>query len=50
MPKTFQVNALANRDWNLSSDWTRWLFTPTEPVVPAVPVAVPVPAAVPESR
>ena len=30
MPKTFQVNALANRDWNLSSDWTRWNFTPVE--------------------
>lgn len=31
MPKTFQVNALANRDWNLSSDWARWSFTPVEP-------------------
>ncbi len=30
MPKTFQVNALANRDWNLSSDWTRWNFTPAD--------------------
>lgn len=30
MPKTFQVNALANRDWNLSSDWARWNFTPVE--------------------
>jgi hypothetical protein len=30
MPKTFQVNALANRDWNLSSDWVRWNFTPGE--------------------
>ena len=28
MPKTFQVNALANKDWNLSSDWLRWSFTP----------------------
>lgn len=28
MPKTFQVNALANRDWNLSADWARWTFTP----------------------
>lgn len=28
MPKTFQVNALANKDWNLSSDWFRWSFTP----------------------
>lgn len=30
MPKTFQVSALANRDWNLSSDWLRWGFTPGE--------------------
>jgi hypothetical protein len=21
LPKPFQVNALANREWNLSSDW-----------------------------
>jgi hypothetical protein len=50
MPKTFQVNALANRDWNLSSDWARWIFTPPEPVAPAVPAALSVPAAVPDSR
>lgn len=46
MPKTFQVNALANRDWNLSSDWARWTFTPSDSlqsggtgtqVVPVVP-------------
>ncbi len=30
MAKTFQVSALANRDWNLSSDWLRWSFTPAE--------------------
>lgn len=35
MPKTFQVNALANRDWNLSSEWARWNFTPTEAAAPA---------------
>jgi len=35
MPKTFQVNALANRDWNLSSEWARWNFTPTETSAPA---------------
>jgi hypothetical protein len=45
MPKTFQVNALANRDWNLSSEWARWIFTPSELVVPVVPSALPVPAA-----
>ncbi|MFZ2854529.1 MAG: DUF4390 domain-containing protein [Rhodocyclaceae bacterium] len=26
MPKTFQVTAIANRDWNLASDWVRWTF------------------------
>ncbi len=34
MPKTFQVSALANRDWNLSSEWARWNFTPTETAAP----------------
>ena len=28
MPKTFQVTAIANRDWNLASDWIRWTFAP----------------------
>jgi len=47
MPKTFQVNALANRDWNLSSEWARWTFTPGDSVQPGgtgtqiVPVAPP---------
>ncbi len=30
MPKTFQVSALSSRDWSLSSDWQRWLFSPAE--------------------
>jgi hypothetical protein len=30
MPKTFQVTAIANRDWNLASEWQRWNFTPAE--------------------
>jgi len=38
MPKTFQVNALANRDWNLSSDWARWHFTPSELAAPVFSV------------
>jgi hypothetical protein len=43
MPKTFQVSALANRDWNLSSPWARWTFTPKdETSVPAA--AAPTPA------
>lgn len=49
MPKTFQVNALANRDWNLSSEWARWLFVPSELVVPAAPATGTVPV-VPDGR
>lgn len=39
MPKTFQVGALANKDWNLSSDWLRWNFTPGEAGAPAAALA-----------
>jgi hypothetical protein len=28
LPKPFQVNALNNKTWNVSSDWTRFPFTP----------------------
>lgn len=28
LPKPFQVNALNNRDWNVSSDWLRFSFPP----------------------
>jgi len=28
LPKPFQVNALASRDWQLASDWHRFSFTP----------------------
>lgn len=39
MPKTFQVSALSNKDWDLSSDWLRWTFTATEaPHAPAAPL------------
>lgn len=34
MPKTFQVSALINKDWNLSSDWQRWKFTATDVLQP----------------
>jgi hypothetical protein len=27
MPKPFQIDAVNNRDWNLSSDWKRFTFT-----------------------
>jgi hypothetical protein len=30
MPKTFQVSALANKDWNLASEWMRWSFVPVD--------------------
>lgn len=45
MPKTFQVSALANKDWNLASDWLRWNFSPSEASPPPPPAAVaPAPA------
>jgi hypothetical protein len=28
LPKPFQINALASREWNLSSEWQRFSFTP----------------------
>ena len=28
LPKPFQVNALNNRDWNVTSDWLRFPFVP----------------------
>ena len=27
LPKPFQINALASRDWNLASQWFRWTLT-----------------------
>ncbi len=30
MPKPFQVDAVNNRDWNLVSDWKRFIFTVAE--------------------
>jgi hypothetical protein len=33
LPKPFQVNALNNRDWNVSSDWYRFPFSPSGPNV-----------------
>ena len=31
LPKPFQVNALNNRDWNVSSDWLRFPFSQNGP-------------------
>jgi hypothetical protein len=28
LPKPFQLNAVASRDWNLASDWYRWTVDP----------------------
>lgn len=28
LPKPFQVNAIASKDWNIGSDWYRWTVTP----------------------
>jgi hypothetical protein len=28
LPKPFQLNAIASRDWTLTSDWHRWTITP----------------------
>jgi hypothetical protein len=28
LPKPFQLNAIASRDWSLSSDWQRWSIAP----------------------
>lgn len=41
MPKTFQVSALANKDWSLNSDWARWSFMPSD----GAPVVTPTPPA-----
>lgn len=31
LPKPFQINALNNRDWNVTSDWVRFPFLPNGP-------------------
>jgi hypothetical protein len=28
LPKPFQINALASREWSLESEWYRWNYTP----------------------
>ena len=37
LPKPFQVNALTSREWNLASDWRRWLFKVRAPVTEKPP-------------
>jgi len=41
MQKTFQVGALSNKDWNLSSDWHRWRFAPAEATPAVSPAPLP---------
>ncbi|MEN3371723.1 DUF4390 domain-containing protein [Dechloromonas sp. ZS-1] len=44
LPRPFQISALGNKDWNLSSDWKIWAATlPALPPLPA-PAAAPTPA------
>lgn len=44
LPRPFQISALGNKDWNLSSDWKSWVATlPALPPLPA-PAAAPTPA------
>lgn len=33
LPKPFQLSTLTSRDWNLSTDWERWSFTPRSDTV-----------------
>lgn len=30
LPKLLQVNALTSKDWDLNSDWSRWVIRPAE--------------------
>lgn len=45
MPKPFQIDAVNNRDWNMSSNWKHFVFTPA----PAEPVPTPAPEPAPAS-
>lgn len=61
LPKPFQINAVNTRDWNLASDWRRFVYTvPTDlnaappppppappPPAPAAPPPAPAPASPP---
>lgn len=46
LPKPFQINAVNTRDWNLSSDWRRFTYTPVE-TAPPPPVPQPAQPAAP---
>jgi len=46
LPKPFQLEALSNRDWVLSSEWKRWVFTVPTPLPTSAPTAAPTPVPV----
>jgi hypothetical protein len=31
LPKPFQLTAFTSKDWDLSTDWLRWVFLATSP-------------------
>ena len=37
LPKPLQVNALTNNDWNLDSDWYRWIVRPDTAIMSKQP-------------
>lgn len=41
MAKTFQVSALSNRDWNQSSGWLQWSFSPSSEAAASAPSGTP---------
>lgn len=43
LPRPFQISALGNRDWSLSSDWKSWPLV--LPPLPPLPAPTPAPAA-----
>lgn len=53
LPKPFQINAVNTREWNLASDWRRFVYTvptdlnPPPPPPPPPPAAPPPPAPAP---
>lgn len=51
LPKPFQIEAISNKDWTLSSDWKRWFYTvPDAPKAEAARTETPAPAAGAEAK
>lgn len=56
LPKPFQINAVNTREWNLASDWRRFVYTvpadlsaPPAPPPPSAPLPAPASPALPAS-